>query len=237
MRITLAEVKSVVASDEKQRFSLIHKSLSAESHLPSSHTDSTENPTDFLIRANQGHSLQVSDADLHSPITLDKANLPGVVVHGTLRDRWKKIVECGGLKPMTRRHVHFATGVPKELERTFQADEASSDVSVNDKDGTEPSQGQAFSPAVMPSAASGEEVVVLPEKKDAPLVLSGMRNTSTLMIFLDLRKAWESGLDFWLSENGVVLCAGNSNGIVPLEFFEKVVEKDGKILWRNGKPV
>lgn len=237
MRISLAELKSIVASDEKQRFSLVHKSLPAESPSPSSQADPTETPSDFLIRANQGHSLEVSDAALHTPITLDKANLPGIVVHGTLRDRWKKIAESGGLKPMTRRHVHFATGVPKELARAFQPGDDSPQVSTDNDHGAEPSQSQAPSPAIASAAATGKNVVALPEKKDAPLVLSGMRNTSTLMMFLDLKKALGGGLEFWLSENGVVLCAGNSSGVVPLEFFEKVVEKDGKILWRNGKPV
>jgi RNA:NAD 2'-phosphotransferase (TPT1/KptA family) len=36
-----------------------------------------------------------------------------VCVHGTTEKAWD-IIQKEGLKPMTRNHIHFATGLPKE---------------------------------------------------------------------------------------------------------------------------
>lgn len=243
LQVTLLEVKSIVAADEKQRYSLIpkappitSKSPTEESGLDQNQTEvnaqdgvaatSTE-PSDFLIRANQGHSMKVEDKGLHTPITEASGNLPQLVVHGTQKQLWPKILASGGLKPMSRKHVHFATGVPPQLGKSFKLPSEKRHESTSDnKSNAEKS---------LPEAAETTEVAALPDKKDAPVVLSGMRNTSTLLIFLDIRRAMEKGLRFFLSENGVVLCAGNEKGIVPVEFFEMVVEAGGKVLVKDGE--
>lgn len=54
-----------------------------------------------------------------------------------------------------------------------------------------------------------------------PTVISGMRKTSQVMIFIDSKKAMEAGIKFYLSANGVILSEG-INGIISTEFFEKV---------------
>lgn len=99
--MTLEDVKSVVESNEKQRFTL--KPTGAES---------STNAADYLIRANQGHSIKVDSAALLVPITLE--NVPEKVLHGTYFAFWPLIVESGGLKPMGRNHVHCSTGTPEE---------------------------------------------------------------------------------------------------------------------------
>lgn len=166
-------------------------------------------PSHYLIRANQGHSLSVDDEGLLTPITVEAGNLPAVVVHGTRHDAWAKILETGGLKPMTRNHIHFATGVPQSL--------GSSTAGKN--------------------VAPDGEVATTTETKGAPKVLSGMRNSSTILIFLNLRAALEKGLNFYLSANGVVLSKGDASGLIAIEFFERVEEKGGKVLVKDGKVI
>lgn len=69
---------------------------------------------DYLIRANQGHSIKVDASALMEPITLELGNIPPKVIHGTYFIFWKDIVAGGGLKPMTRNHVHCSSGTPEE---------------------------------------------------------------------------------------------------------------------------
>lgn len=67
-------------------------------------------------------------------------------------------------------------------------------------------------------------------------VISGMRNSSTILIYVDLRKAMDAGLEFGLSENGVVLCDGGEKGIIPIDWFERVEERGEKenVLVKDG---
>lgn len=77
---------------------------------------------------------------------------------------------------------------------------------------------------------------------------SGMRATSDLYIFLDLRALLESDppTPVFLSSNGVVLTPGNSQGIVPASMFKRVVQRKSRkepfeeweeVLWEDGKAV
>ncbi|XP_021966128.1 tRNA 2'-phosphotransferase 1 isoform X2 [Folsomia candida] len=87
---TVDDVKAVVASNDKQRFSL--RELQGDR---------------LEIRANQGHTLkEVDDAELLEPIT-DPAGI--TVIHGTYLRHWDAI-KSTGLSRMKRNHVHFAPG-------------------------------------------------------------------------------------------------------------------------------
>ncbi|KAK7482223.1 hypothetical protein BaRGS_00026572 [Batillaria attramentaria] len=62
-------------------------------------------------------------------------------------------------------------------------------------------------------------------------VISGMRNSCDIMIYLDLEKALSGGLKFFRSANNVILCAGNQDGVIEPTFFSKVVDRrTGKLL-------
>jgi 2'-phosphotransferase len=202
LKVTLDEIQDIVNDNDKKRFTLIPitEAPSGSSAEPSQASEieiNHNNPAHFLIRANQGHSLKVDEADLLTPITAD--NIPAVIVHGTTRRAWPLIVSGGGLKPMGRNHVHFATGLPAGFKRLT---ESSSDDQANEQ---------------------------------AP-VISGMRNSSTVLIFVDLKKAMDMGLQFWLSANGVVLCDGGEKRVVPIECFETAEERNdgGILLVKNG---
>ncbi|KAJ7716832.1 KptA family-domain-containing protein [Mycena maculata] len=53
-------------------------------------------------------------------------------------------------------------------------------------------------------------------------VVSGMRNSSQVLIFVDVARALEADIPFYLSANFVVLTPGNEFGFLPREFFSRV---------------
>lgn len=81
--VTPEELREVVAKNDKQRFAF----------------DSTGQ----RIRANQGHSVKVD-------LQLQAAIPPSLLYHGTSA-RALKAIEAGGLRKMTRHHVHLSEEV------------------------------------------------------------------------------------------------------------------------------
>ena len=155
LKVTFDELRQIVEENDKQRFSMIPASEGkAEGEGEGQTKLASSDPKDWLIRANQGHSLKVEDDGLLKPIT--KEDLPETAVHGTTHSAWPLIVASGGLKPMGRNHVHFASGLPAGFTSLVNTDQ---DVS-------------------------------------AP-VISGMRKSSTVLIFLDLAKAMEADARRW----------------------------------------
>ena len=58
-------------------------------------------------------------------------------------------------------------------------------------------------------------------------VVSGARQSAEVFIVINLAKALEAGIPFYLSSNGVVLSPGLAEtGLIPSEFFEAVVRRD-----------
>ncbi|KAI8921953.1 tRNA 2'-phosphotransferase 1-like protein [Powellomyces hirtus] len=159
--VSLADIQKIVASNEKQRFALREE--------PRVGTAGTV----WLIRANQGHSVQVS-IEMHQILTATEAP---VVIHGTFLPSWGTICQQG-LKPMTRQHIHFAAGLPG---------------------------------------------------KDAG-VISGMRKSCDVYIYIDMPKALASGIPFFRSANNVILSPGNERGVILPEFFAKVEDAQGNLL-------
>lgn len=199
--MTLTELRDIVAANEKQRFSLVHatelpgasETLSTEP--PDQSSDNvTDEASQYFIRANQGHSIRVGPDELL--VAISETNLPETVVHGTTFQAWKGILKSGGLKPMGRNHVHFASGLP-------------------------PNFGQ--------SVGEGSEA-------KWPPVISGIRNSSSILIYIDLPKALEEGYNFWLSENGVILADGGESGLVPTTLFKQVVDcRKEVVVMRDGE--
>ncbi|KAF4996902.1 hypothetical protein FGRMN_4223 [Fusarium graminum] len=109
LKVTLEDIQAIVSSNDKQRFAL--KPNPATN--PSLDTSSTS-AADYLIRANQGHSIKIESAAIHAPITIEAGNVPERVLHGSFFYFWPAIVEAGGLKPMSRTHVHCSSGTPEE---------------------------------------------------------------------------------------------------------------------------
>lgn len=66
-------------------------------------------PSDWMIRANQGHTLNVDASKLLCPATLEAGNLPDTAIHGTFYYFYSSIIETGGLSRISRNHIHFVT--------------------------------------------------------------------------------------------------------------------------------
>src|SRR5262245_51130304 len=49
-----------------------------------------------------------------------------------------------------------------------------------------------------------------------------MRQSSQILIYIDVQKAIDSGIKFYLSSNGVVLTEGDENGYLRPQFLKRV---------------
>ncbi|KAI5287627.1 hypothetical protein KEM54_005864 [Ascosphaera aggregata] len=249
LKVTFAEIVSAVDTSDKKRFALLYNPIiadgathrestaepqAAESEDPFAATSQAleiaksnkdVEPSHYLIRATQGHSLKtVEAAKLLKQIVLEDdpkagkddatvtTKVPDTVVHGTFHGAWQQILDAGGLKPMNRNHTHFATGPV-----------------LSD---------------VMPDGPEGTTLVKTCNGK-ARSVISGMRKDAQILVYIDIRAALAAGIKFWVSENGVILSEGidtDVNGtrtkVIPLKFFDTVVEKEKGtgVLMRKGKP-
>ncbi|KAH9898888.1 RNA 2'-phosphotransferase, Tpt1 [Xylariomycetidae sp. FL2044] len=226
---TLAEIRLEVRDNAKQRFTLkpnprTHPDANAAAESSAADRDD-DDPSHWLIRANQGHSIGLASEALHAPITLEAGNLPAVVVHGTYFAFWDAIVSSGGLKRMGRQHVHFGTGLP---------DGDNEDVPVQvhdvaDEETKEKEKGQK---------GKGKQ-------QQQSKVISGMRNDAEILIFVDVERSLrDGGIKWWLSANGVVLTEGDERegeegGLVPTKYFKEVRGRAQGVgvLWRDGVKV
>jgi len=66
-------------------------------------------------------------------------------------------------------------------------------------------------------------------------VMSGMRRSSQILIYIDVDKAISAGIKFFLSANDVVLTAGDEHGFLAPQFFSRVEDADRVVLpgWEN----
>ena len=203
MHVTFPELQSLVATNEKQRFSL--EPLSPETLPPPSlaaniTTTTTDEASHYRIRASQGHTLTtIASSAIYTRLDPSSPTCPKLVVHGTDEKSWLKIQSSGGLKPMARTHIHFATALPKRLpplDKTFQSK-------------SKPAKEEG----------GGEEVI------------SGVRNSSTIFVWVDVeRSAREGGVQWWVSRNGVVLTEG-VEGVLGLEWVRWVERRGGGVLF------
>lgn len=178
LKVTLTEIKEVVASNEKQRFTMKLKTT-----LVAEPSEEASTPAHYVIRANQGHSVKIESAALLEPITLEAGNVPPRVIHGTYFAFWPAIEESGGLRVMGRNHIHCSTGTPEEG------------------------------------------------------VMSGMRKDAELVIDIDVEKSLQDGIQWWRSDNGVLLTEGGQDGMLSTAYFKKVTGRniDVGVLWEEGE--
>ena len=201
MHVTFPELQTLVANNEKQRFSL--EPLSPETTISPSaihtNTTTTPDPSHYRIRASQGHTLTtISPSAIYTPLNPSDPTCPKLVVHGTDEKSWLKIKDSGGLKPMARTHIHFATALPKRL----------------------PPLDKHFQSKSKPLKAEGGEEVI-----------SGVRNSSTIFVWVDVeRSAREGGVEWWVSGNGVVLTEGVEK-LLGLEWVRWVERRGGEVLF------
>lgn len=64
------------------------------------------------------------------------------------------------------------------------------------------------------------------DRVDASIgVISGFRASTEVLVYIDIVKAVSEGLKFFVSENNVILCAGNQEGYLLPQYFKKIVDR------------
>lgn len=128
---------------------------------------------------------------------------------------------------MKRNHIHLARGLPSQLESKPSNGEVVEGLKRREEEGEETRKGET----------NGNEII------------SGMRFNSKILIFVNIEEALRDGIQFWLSQNGVVLTEGISEtrkegdgkdqsqvaGFLPLKYFDRVTDRDGKVVWDRNK--
>lgn len=57
---------------------------------------------------------------------------------------------------------------------------------------------------------------------DAEWSVLGIRKNCSVLIYIDTTKCLNDGLEFWRSENGVILCKGDENGCISPQYFKDI---------------
>ncbi|KAF8567489.1 hypothetical protein P879_10237 [Paragonimus westermani] len=60
-------------------------------------------------------------------------------------------------------------------------------------------------------------------------VISGMRASAEVLIYIDLAKAMQDGIHFYLSENQVILSEGDANGCLPPKYFTAAYQRHPRL--------
>ncbi|KAL9001891.1 MAG: hypothetical protein Q9188_005151 [Gyalolechia gomerana] len=206
LKVSFPELRHIVATNSKQRFAMI----------PNPDSTSQSYPSDWLIRATQGHSLPIASSALLTALLPTDEQCPELVVHGTMTPNWRKILQTGALKTMGRQHIHFATGVPSALSSKHKmlTKTESGGTATIDLDDTQDRKNAE-------DEVEGEQVI------------SGMRYSADVLVWVDVkRSAEEGGIKWWKSENGVVLTEGNERGEVPLKWVSRVEKRETReVIW------
>ena len=133
-RYSVDDVIRVVEANDKQRFKLEYKPAPDDDNVNESHIEDTSQSTDaertttsitnkrvLCIRANQGHSFNagLQSNQLLTPLTAEELSNPDqMIIHGTTRRAWEDHIRLEGLRRMKRNHIHFATGLPNNREKS-----------------------------------------------------------------------------------------------------------------------
>lgn len=133
-RYSVDDVIRVVEANDKQRFKLEYKPAPDDDNVNESHIEDTSQSTDaertttsitnkrvLCIRANQGHSFNagLQSNQLLTPLTAEELSNPDqMIIHGTTRRAWEDHIRIEGLRRMKRNHIHFATGLPNNREKS-----------------------------------------------------------------------------------------------------------------------
>ena len=144
--VWIEEIFHVVKNSDKKRFNIKYDDINNQ----------------YLIRANQGHSISESSKLINPMDIFYKITQPlEYCIHGTSKDKIDSI-KSKGLKCMSRTHIHFAS---------------------------------------------------------KPNAISGFRKTSDAFVHIDMAKAMTDGIEFYMSDNEVILSSGIDGTIDPKYFM------------------
>lgn len=70
------------------------------------------------------------------------------------------------------------------------------------------------------SKMSRNNIHMVKQMPDTGVVISGMRKTCDMIVIIDAHRAYDGGIKFYISSNGVILSPGNSDGFIGFEYLE-----------------
>ena len=162
---------------------------------------------------------QTVQLDLKPILSLE--DIPtGVAVHGTTAVAWKTIgVSCFAVMTW-RRLLNTPTTAEKEGLSRMKRNHIHLAQAASTTD-----------------AISGIHILLA-----LPLgthIVAGLRKSAQILIYIDIPKALSSGLQFFLSDNGVVLTEGDDTGHLKPEFFLRVENTKHEALpcWEGVGPI
>lgn len=143
---------------------------------------------------------------------------------------------------MKRNHIHLARGLPEGFK--FNLESFNPDIQIDPS--TQSTKEDKRLKAVLQEEGEGDGKQ---KDEDQDKIISGMRLNSQVLIFIDIQKAIEDGIEFFLSQNGVVLTPGitkqegdrseevgkaeqKREGILSMKYFEKVLSRSGEVIWK-----
>ena len=72
------------------------------------------------------------------------------------------------------------------------------------------------------SKMSRNDIHMASDLPESGNVISGMRKSADVVVWIDVGKAMAQGIKFFISKNGVILSPGNENGLIPSSCFKKI---------------
>jgi 2'-phosphotransferase len=204
---TVQDVRDVVETSDKRRFKLEERRASEFYPDRSQNDDDTNDQLILCIRANQGHSISgiIDSNQLLTQLSSDELTsvaFAPMIVHGTYEAAWNDNIRTHGLMCMSRNHIHFATGLPPPRRKRDGRNEAGAD-----------------------AATENHDTINEP-------IISGMRRSCQVYIYVDASKCARDGVVFYRSDNGVLLTSG-VGGILPVQYFSHVTTASGTVLLDN----
>lgn len=134
---------------------------------------------------------------------------------------------------MSRRHVHFALGVPGGV-KAADPSRNGSDLVIDTDDSTAVQVAPPLSARSSTVATASE--AANPPPAGPEKIVSGMRASAAVLIWVDVKRSLAAGaLQWWRSANGVVLTEGDSNQVVRLDWVDRVERRDGEVLWTRER--
>ncbi|GMG13311.1 hypothetical protein B5S30_g5202 [[Candida] boidinii] len=212
VKATYDEVFEIVNNNDKKRFKIINKSGDNDDDDDECTQFSPQFSEYYYISALQGHSINKIEKTFNMvEFTADDVDFPKEIIHGTFKKNLELILKSGGLSKMKRNHIHFTSGLPEwliELRRKPRPSSNSEDNNNKDNDNN---------------------------NKDGEKIISGMRKTCNVLIYLDVEKLKNSEkednnddkLKFYKSDNGVILSPGDANGFINKKYFKKITDQYG----------
>lgn len=81
------------------------------------------------------------------------------------------------------------------------------------------------------SRMSRQHIHFSPGERGDANVISGMRSSCQILIYIDVNKALADGIKFYKSYNNVILSPGDSSGYITTQYFAKVIDvSTGEVL-------